>query len=201
MALLTVDDVKKANGQASLTLTPDQTDQIQYYIDAVSAYIESTTGVTFGQIVGETFRFKSDEDGDLYLPLWPIQAVTAVVRVSDPDSVFPYYWDGLQEIRRLRAQKAYDVTLNYGYYPVPADIMGVAVESVRRGVSAGPTGIKTKTVGDVSYDFGSWNSFDPADVQIINSYGDQEGTLKLPWKTDVRERWSGVINGFDCDNL
>lgn len=205
MAITTVENFMKASGATSYTDT--QKAQIQYYIDTVEGYLTKLTGVTFSKIVDEPVRMKSDGLGEIVLELDPITDVSNVaewVRSTDNEDLVnvDYCWDGFNSIRGLWAFRTYVVTLSYGLDPVPADIVGVATEAVKRGVASNPTGLKMKTVGDVSYQYGDMLDFSSdTDQKIISEYSETNTTWSLATSRDHEStsrgfRYGGfILNG------
>lgn len=205
MSILTVEDFRKASGATSYTDT--QKDQIQYYIDIVEAFLTKLTGVTFTKIVGDQIRIKTDGLGEIQIQFEPVNNVSAVAEweqgVAYADLVqADYCWDGFDTIRGLWRFKTYVITVDYGIDPVPGDIVGLATEAVKRGVASNPTGLKMKTVGDVSYQYGDMLDFSSdTDQAILSEYAETNVTWSLATSRDHEStsrgfRYGGfILNG------
>lgn len=197
MAILTVDELQVA---MNVTFTDGQAGQAQYYIDRVSSFIENQTGAKFSLVTGQVIREQADSYGEVEMMVWPISAITNIHDyLTDTDlPANCYRWDGIQTIYWFRPYQVVDVTVDYGIDPVPADIKGIAIEAIRRGMASNPTSLKSKAVGDVVYQYGTMLDFPAEDKAVIQSYTSTEGTYQLPGPSnDPQYRWSNVLNGPD----
>ena len=199
MGLLTVDEFINASGGPSLS--DAQTAQTQYYIDTVSGYLEDRTGTTFHLVIDDEVKMKTDGNGTIVIQFDPINDVTQIVdwktQVVEPD----WCWDGFDQLTGLCAFRTYLVTVSYGMVATPS-IKGVCIEAVKRGLASNPTGLKMKTVGDVSYQYGDMLAFSEDDKLVISNYTDLDMTTwSLATDRDHKgfnRRWpwaSGVLNG------
>lgn len=201
MALLTVEDYEVASGGAELGDAAAA--QCQYYIDAITSYLENKTGITFTKIVGAVVRVQADDYGEVLFEDYPVNLVTKIHDfLDDVDLDSPGdYWDGLQTVSTLSRRQVVDITYDYGMDPVPKDLQFVAMEAVKRGMASAPTGLKAKAVGDVIYTYGDMFSFNEHDMDIIKQYTESEHTIRL--RANVRQRntfgYFGlpVANGID----
>ena len=204
--MLDVNDLQVAMGPDAII----DIGRANYYIARITSHIQTETGITFGLVTGAVVRKYSDYDGILQLTAqWPVQAITRVhdMRANgdvdiNVDPCGPYF-DSIDSIFGLRSNKVYEITLDYGLNPVPADIKGVATEAVIRALLTTPTSLKVMKVGDVEEQFGGLLDFPPADQRVIDNYADSEGTYKL---VDTRyqartHRHNIVLNSSDfCDD-
>lgn len=176
MALLTVEDYEVASGSS---LSASEGGRCQYYIDYLSDYLETRTGITFAKLVGVTRRVRADEYGEVLFDDYPVTAVTKIHIVKgdydydNPDD----YWDGCERLYGFFPRQVLDVTYDCGLDPVGKALVGVAIEAVKRGMATTPTGLKSKTVGDVSYEYGDMLSFSEKEDEIICLYEQSMGTM------------------------
>jgi len=205
MGLITVDDFIVASGGS--TLSDALAAQTDYYINTVSSYIENTTGMTFHLVVDEDVRIKSDGNGEITLEFEPINDVTAILDWKSQTATDNWCWDGFAVISGLCPFKTYVVTVSYGM-EAPDDIKGVCTEAVKRGLASDPTGLKMKTVGDVSYQYGDMLAFDESELNILSQYTDLDSTTwslatqrdskgfhrRLPWADMIL---NGPMGEFD----
>lgn len=148
VALLDLEDIETAIGRPAASA--DEAAQWQFYIDAVSAYINGYVSVSFEELTGDVVRYEADYYGVIDLGGDPVSAVNSVVGWQSQEAV-SYYWNGLGEIRGLCPNEVVDVDYDHGYSSVPADIAAVATEAVLGGLGLGATGnITSFTVGDVT---------------------------------------------------
>jgi len=177
MGLLTVDELEDAMGGVSLTEA--QTNCANYLISRVSSYLESITGVTFEPKTDFTFRAKADMNGQVTTPVWPVTDVSNFHDFkTDLDITYPR-WDGMDMFYGMFPRQVIDITVSYGMETVPIAMKNVAIEAVRRGMSANATSLVSKTVGDVIYVFGDMLTFPAADQEVIDSYEVTQGTYTL----------------------
>lgn len=179
MALLTVEDYEVATG--GVELSDGEAGRCQYYIDFLTDYLETRTGITFTRIVGMTRRARADEYGEILLDDYPVTAVTNIHDVKgDYDFDSPdNWWDGQSTLCGFYPRQVVDVTYDCGLDPVGKALVGVAIEAVKRGMSTPPTSLRKKTVGDVSYEYGDMLSFSTKDDEIIGLYEQTETTMRL----------------------
>lgn len=179
MALLTVEDYEVATGGAELS--DSEAARCQYYIDFLSDYLETRTGITFSRIIGQTVRVRTDEYGEVLFDDYPVTDVTKIHDVKDDfDYANPAdYWDGQETLTGFYPRQVLDVTYDCGLDPVGKALSGVAIEAVKRGMATTPTGLKKKIVGDVQYEYGDMLDFSDKDVEIIDLYEQTEHTMRL----------------------
>jgi hypothetical protein len=195
-----MDDFINASGGPALG--DAQAAQTQYYIDTVSGYIEDQTGTTFHLITDEDVRMKTDGHGQIILQFDPINDVTQIVDWKTQTVDDNWCWDGFALITGLCYFRTYVVTVSYGMSVVPDSIKGVCVEAVKRGLASNPTGLKMKTVGDVSYQYGDMLAFTDAENLILSQYTEIDMTTwSLATAQDAKgfnRRWpwaNNVLNG------
>lgn len=179
MGLITVDDVEIAVGRP---ITGAEADQVQYYIDAWSAYIKVYTGTSFTLHTDEVVRLQADYYGLIDFQFGP---VTDVSDISTPDGQTLYYaaWDFLNTIYGLPPHKVVDVTMTYGYEEAPADIASVATQLVVQTM-ANPDGLTSYRVGDVTEGYGGLKpggspSFQSMVGVVLDSYRTTETTWRI----------------------
>lgn len=156
MGLISISDIEAATG---LDIPEDEEPRYQWYIDTVSAYIETYTGVTFSEVLAETFVVVADGRGVIEFP--QLNSVT-LIEGWDPysasfASTTDWWWDASSKIYGLDVHATYRVTVGYGYPEVPVDIAGVITQLVAAGtgLDAGASGgLKSYRVGDVNEAYG-----------------------------------------------
>lgn len=193
MGIVSVSTVGKAMKK---TFDDQQSEQVQYYIDVVSSYIETETGCSFVKIVGDVIREEADEAGRISLTQEPIHDIQSVVDFQTTIELLPqtqYFWNGINTIRGLYPFQVVDITLDYGYDPCPMDIQGVVVEAIRRGLATGNLPVKQTTVGDVTVIYGDLLTFSKSDLEIIGRYGSTETT----WGPSEPDRYETHFYPFD----
>jgi hypothetical protein len=187
MGIISLDEYKAAVGLPSSSCSQD--DQLKYYINSLSAAIETYTGVSFTLHTDEELKMVSDYYGEIKLGMKPIQSVSSLFTLNEPvTSSICNTWgfDEFDTIFNLRPHTAYIVKLTYGYEEAPADIKGYVVESVRQKAS-NPTGATSFKVGDVEERWGSGgssggaasSSYQRMQDAVLESYKDTEETWKL----------------------
>lgn len=204
-ALLTVEDLEDAMG--GVDFTEAQTAVASYLIGRVSSYLESATNCSFSPITDYTARKKANDYGEISLQdFYPVTDISNFHDFcTDLDISYPR-WDGIETLRNLFPNQVIDVTFDYGFATVPADIKGVATEACRRGMATNATNLVMKTVGDVIYEYGDMFTFNAADQQVIDSYSsDSQRTLMLgihrgdPYNSNtLLQQMLPWANGPDC---
>ena len=162
--MFTLEDLEVALNRPIL---PAEEGYYQYLVDAVTAYIESETGVAFSIHTNEVVRYRADGRGIIEL-FGPVVEVSEIAPVeTDPYGSGWYYlpvFDGLAEVYGLCPYGVVDITYTYGYGPteVPADIKHAAIEAVVGRIEAdNQTGdLEEKTVGDITYRFRPFGELD-----------------------------------------
>lgn len=191
MGITTVPIVESALGR---TLTPTEATQCEYYIEFISAFVETYTGTTFTLQEDVALKMQSDHYGIIDLPMKPIVEVTDVI--NDPSIVpaidlaltEPFWgYDGYGSIYNLAPEAAYQVTLTYGYTTPPTDIQGYVTQAVV-GVINNPTGLASFRVGDVTESYTGVSSGGQMTVAqmgqyVLDSYKDTEETWRLGPRT------------------
>jgi len=179
--IITIAELEAALGR---TLVGDQIAQAQYFIDGVSSYVETYTGVTFTLHENEVVRQQADYYGELALAPEPIIAVGDVTAVHIPSCTTFYGYDGLNTLYNLEAHGVYDVVLTYGYETPPTDIKTYVTEQVRFMIN-NPNNLSQYRVGDVTE---TYNTKDQTDdvmsvaglgQDTLDSYKRTEQTWKL----------------------
>lgn len=177
MSLLTIEDLEIALGR---TLETEEEPQVQYLIDAVSAYIENYTSLSFSLNEDVTVRMRADYYGIIQLAPGPIGSVATVANVGNSLPTV-WYYDGIDSIYNLYPNQVVDVTYTYGYTAVPNDIKFVATEMVKSVVDNFPEGsLRSKQIGDVQYAFAeaTAKSFGGLGADILDSYAGGAYTIR-----------------------
>lgn len=145
--LISVVDLEEFMGT---TFDSSQATQAASLISVVSSYIESETGITFGEVVeDELITAQSDGYGIIELVEKPILSVTSVTKWDETDEDASWKWDGMGAIYNLLPRTTYKIVYSFGYADVPADIQGVALGMSSR-VMYNPSGLRQETVGAIS---------------------------------------------------
>lgn len=147
-ALLTVDDIEDAVGYPPAT--PEIEAQWQFYIDAVSAFINGYVDVSFEELADDVVRFRADYYGIISFGPDPVSVVTSVkAYLTGLETVWSF--DGMSEIQYLNANEVVDVTYSHGYSAVPDEVKFAAAQAVLGALNLGvPGNLTSFTVGDVS---------------------------------------------------
>lgn len=151
VALITTTDIEDALGRAAEDATEET--RWQFYIDAVSDYIDNYVDVSFEKIT-ETVRLRANWSGRIELPGKPIHSITSVIdfRTGQPD--FYVDWDGISELFNLDGGQVVDITYVHGLDQIPRDIKNLALSSILGLINEGdPTELRSFQVGDVREDY------------------------------------------------
>lgn len=198
MGLITIDYLEKALGVPVGSL--DQ-DQAQYYIDTISAYVESYTGVTFTLQEDVILRLQADYYGQVVLHMKPIQTVTDVtVAPQTTPYSFPltdpvWGFDGYDTIYNLQPHSVYLITLTYGYSDVPQDIKSYTTEQCRNALN-NPNNLANYRVGDVTESYATKDAVNEVKSvaglgqSVLDSYKDSEETWRLGPRAYPQQSWN-----------
>lgn len=122
----------------------------QYYIEAVSSFINGYVDVSFEEKTDDVVRYQADFYGVVDLGGDPISTVTSVKNWRSQLET-TWEWDGLNIIYNLEPNEVVDVTYTHGYSGVPEDIKHMAIQAVTGTLGFGATGpIRSLTVGDIT---------------------------------------------------
>lgn len=162
MSLTSIGEIETASGE---TIASDDEARVQWYIDAVSAFIESYTGLEFNLHEDVTIRARADGKGMI-----EIANLIEITTVQERDAwtgvygSLPYHYgstgyafDGIDTIYGLCPYESYQIVCSFGFEEVPADIAGVATQLVMAGAGIDNTainGLKSYRVGDVEETYG-----------------------------------------------
>src|SRR6478752_7103413 len=180
-ALVTIEELEAALATTFEDGSPEEA-QAQYYIDTISAFINSYVDVSFEKHTDETVRYRADYYGTVTLA-GPVDSVAGVVR---PNSTYvvPFLFDDFDKVYNLQPSVAYDITYTWGYDEVPMDIKGVVIEAVRASIN-NPNNSLSFRVGDVTETYLSGqgvNNQSPIVVlsaAVLDNYSDLSITLTL----------------------
>lgn len=145
MALITVEELEAFMGR---TFSDDEEAQAAAMIDAVSAVIESETGVSFSVTQDQEVRMQADGYGIIEFSAKPISSVS-VYDVNGVDTLEYATWDGLSAVYGLQPNQVVDVVYTHGYQLVPGDIKAVCYGVCSR-IMYNPSGLRQETVGAIS---------------------------------------------------
>lgn len=168
----------------------DEAARWQFYIEAVSSFINGYVTASFEVLTGDVVRYQADYYGMVDLGGDPISSVSSVKNVLTGLET-QWYFDGNKKIYYLNPYETVDITYTHGYPAVPDDVKYMATQAVLGVLNLGPTReIKSFTVGDVTeaYD-------DPADgphatvvslsKEVLDRYRDDESTVRLGFSLPV----------------
>jgi hypothetical protein len=145
MALITVEELEAFMGR---TFTDEEEVQADALIDAVSAVVESETGVSFSITQDQEIRIQADGYGIIELSARPISSL-AVYDVNSTDELTYETWDGLSAVYGLQPNQVVDIVYTHGYQIVPGDIKAVCYGVCSR-IMYNPSGLRQETVGAIS---------------------------------------------------
>jgi hypothetical protein len=187
MALITVDEVAKA---AKIVVVPDSADedQIQFFCDVVTSYIESVVGYLFAD-TDLTERLQADYDGIIRLTKKPVTAVTEIKSIAGA-TVIGWAWDGLDEVDGFESHQVVDISYSAGFTTAPSDLKNLALSVAARQV-VNPNGIRQQTVGAISETFAAGDGmagavfFTPMENRILTNYLTKTDTWRLGPRQNV----------------
>lgn len=184
MGIVNIKEVEKATGNC---LEPGEAQQVQYYIDYVSALVEDYTGTSFTLQEDAVLRRQSDAHGMIELSEVPIEEVSSVaystraVPVAGTGEVLGWCFDGISTISGLKPCLAVDVTLTYGYSTAPIPVKGYVIEAVKY-ITANPQGLASFRVGDVTQTYvgaGGESTFTSLSNDALQPYIREESSMRL----------------------
>lgn len=159
-SFISITDIETSTGT---TISSADEPRIQWYIDAVCSYIETTTGQKFSPTTA-TLRCQADSWGVIEFP--QITSITTV-EVYDPYlqtysalTTGDYAYDGISKLYNFCAYETVRLNLTYGWPYVPEDIAAVATDLVKAGSGLeqnASSGLSTYRVGDVEEQYGVTN--------------------------------------------
>lgn len=154
MALLTIDQLQTDLGRDSRPLTDDEIGTAQFFIDLITAYIESRcVGLSFTEVTDFEWKAQADYHGILELPYYPVTDVTSVKNAKSGVETC-WDWDEFDTIYDLDPFETVVVTLDYGFDTPPNDLAIVA-RAVARRMMNNPENIRQQTVGAISETYAS----------------------------------------------
>lgn len=161
MSLIGIGDIETALGS---DISSDNEARVQWYIDAVSAFIESFVGRNFN--LQEDVTIIARADGGGFIEISDLVSVTSVSLLDPWTGIYGgltswpnlgYAFDGIDKIYALCPYETYKVVCTYGWDSVPVDIAGIATLLVLAGTGLDLTainGLKSYRVGDVEEAYG-----------------------------------------------
>jgi hypothetical protein len=180
MGLITVEELEAFMGR---TFTEAEEAQAAAMIEAISAVIESETGVSFTLVEDEEIRAQADGFGMIELNAKPISEVT-VYDLDTEDELAEPVWDGLSTIYGLQPNQVVDIIYSHGYPQVPGDIKAVAYGMSSRMIY-NPSGLRQETVGSISVTYpgiggeaGTIN-FSGLERKVLEKYSAQAKSMRL----------------------
>lgn len=180
MALITVEELEAFMGR---TFTDAEEAQAEAIITAVTAVIESETGVSFEITVDEEIRTQADGYGMIELNAKPVSEVTVYCIDSDEEHS-SYVWDGLATIYGLQPNEVVDIMYSHGYSTVPGDIKAVAYGMSSR-IIYNPSGLRQETVGAISVTYpgigGEAGTINMSNLEkkVLEKYSAQMKSMRL----------------------
>lgn len=148
VALLDIDDVIVAIGREPES--PEETAQWQFYIEAISSFINSYVSVSFALIEGDVVRYEADYYGVIDLGGDPVSTVNSV-KGWQSQAETTWMFNGIDRIFGLCSNEVVDVNYDHGYTAVPKDIVSLATQVVLGILGLGATGpVSSFTVGDIT---------------------------------------------------
>lgn len=148
VALLDLEDLITALNREPAS--PGEAAQWQFYIEAVSAFINGYVSASFEVLEDDIVRYKADYYGFIDLGGDPISSVDSVKNWQTASETV-WIFDGMDRIFYLQPNEVVDVTYTHGYAAVPDDVKYMATQAVLGVLNLGATGeITSFTVGDVT---------------------------------------------------
>lgn len=180
MALLTTDQLQTDMGRDSRPFTEDEIGTAQFFIDLVTAYVESRcAGLSFTELTDYVYRAQADYYGIIQLPFFPITDITSVKSVRTGVEVGWWDWDDFDTVCELCPFETVDITLDYGFAAAPNDLEIVARSVVRR-MMENPSNIRQQTVGAISETYASvGDSLSSFEDDILSKYEPYATSLRL----------------------
>lgn len=180
VALLEISDIETAIGRSATD--PTEEAKWQFYIDAVSAYINGYVDVSFEELTGDVIRYQADYYGLIDLGGGPISTVNSVKEWRSQLET-EWDWDGVGQIFNLCPNQTVDVDYDHGYTAVPDDVKFMATVVVIGTLQLGISGIITSyTVGDVTEVYADTtgdNASATLESSVLNRYKNTNTTLRL----------------------
>jgi hypothetical protein len=180
VALLEIEDIEAAIGRSAVDATEEA--KWQFYIDAVSSFINGYVDVSFEELTDDVVRYQADYYGLIDLGGGPVSTVNSVKEWrSQLETVWD--WDGIDQLFNLCPNQTVDVDYDHGYAAVPDDIKFLAAQVVIGVLQLGISGTVTSfTVGDVTEVYASQSGDDATAVlsrSVLNRYTNVYSTLRL----------------------
>lgn len=180
MALITAAELAAFMGR---TFTDAEQDQAEAIIEAVSAVIESQTGVSFSLVEDEEIRIQADGYGMIELSAKPVIAVT-IYDIDETEELSYGCWDGLITVYGLQPNQVVDIIYTHGYTSVPGDIKAVCYGVCSR-IVYNPSGLRQETVGAISVTYpgiggeaGTIN-FSTLENKVLDKYAIKAKSMRL----------------------
>ena len=180
MGVITTEDLEAFMGRE---FTDAEEAQAEAIIEAVSALIESETGVSFTLVEDEEIRAQADGFGMIELNAKPISNV-AVYDIDGTDELAEPVWDGLSTIYGLQPNQVVDIIYSHGYSVVPGDIKAVAYGMSSR-IIYNPSGLRQETVGAISVTYpgigGEAGTLNMSNLEkkVLEKYARQAKSMRL----------------------
>lgn len=197
MALITVEELEAFMGRE---FTEQEEIFAEAQIEAISAAIESVTGVTFELVEDQEIRTQADGYGFIELNAKPISEVT-VYDIDSDEELECASWDGLQGIYGLDPNQVVDIVYSHGYTTVPNDIKTVVKGSAAR-IMYNPSGLRQETVGAISVTYpgvqgeaGTIN-FSRLERKILAKYS----AIAKSWRMSLQRRRVASLPILTVDN-
>lgn len=172
MGIISIGDVEIASG---VDIDAEDYPRYQFFIDAVSDYIETYTGQSFSERIEEVLICQTDKYG--IIQFGDLTAVSLVESYDPYSGVYTaitlgdYGFDGIDCIFGLCGRATYRCTVTYGWVEPPDDIAALVTQLVLAGTGLDPAAtagnLKSIRTGDVEDVYGvSMNSTGGVDVSL-----------------------------------
>lgn len=191
MGLITIADLELASGQ---DIAVEDEPRCQWFIDAVSAYIETYTDESFVSVEDVELMCQADSYGVIQFP--SLNGVSKVEEYEPWTQTYTewttgtYAFNGIDSVYGLTPYITYRLTVSYGYDEVPVDVAAVATQLVLAGSGLDPNatgGLSKYRVGDVEESYGVVTDASGHPVvtlasmqtRVLDAYNQYTRTLRL----------------------
>jgi hypothetical protein len=148
--------VADLEGRLGRTFTVEESARATLLLADASAAVRAYTGQQFTAATNQTVRLKS-RAGTVRLPQRPITAVDTIENVDGDALEFTWDAGNTVSISGYPLNAWVDVTYDYGYAEIPADIVAVVCQMAGRamGTPADEAGYASESIGTYSYSVGA----------------------------------------------
>lgn len=179
VALITVQDIETALGREA-----DDSEELaewQFYIDTISAFINSYVDVSFERLISVTETHKADHYGQVKLP-GPVVEITSVKNYRTGLEDLECDFDpGNSTLFYLMPDQTFNITYTYGYSTIPDDIQQLVLSTVLDQINEiSPVALRERKVGDVEEQYRDGviqQLFGKSGKKTLNKYGSNSYTI------------------------